>query len=144
MNDKDLPLEEENQANEASDELGIETLIDFIKNGDHEYLTAQNRLCFAIIARIYRRLRQGYRFEAIRISEGEMIVNGNHRYIAHKLAKVEIEVIPATRAHTDQPRSFKEINIDEKQDWDANHPLTKKYCTDHFLVKENYVKFKTK
>lgn len=144
MNDNNTPKAENRKVDELSDELDIEALRDFLKNGNHEYSTAQNRLCFAIIARIYRRLMQGYRFEAIRISEREMIVNGNHRYIAHKLARVEIEIIEATRSHSDKPRSFKEVAIDSDQDWDLNNPLTEKYCSDDFLISENYVKFKNK
>lgn len=128
------------RTDDVHEELEITSLEKFIKNGKHEYKTAHTRLCFAIIARIYRRLKQGYRFGAIKISEGEMIVDGNHRYVAYKLANIEFEVIEGTRSHSDQLKSFKDIDIDVKHDWDKNHESTRKFCTDDFLIKEKFIK----
>jgi hypothetical protein len=50
----------------------------------------------------------------------------------------------AIQSHCDHKKTFKEIKIDEQQDWDANHPNTKKYCNDDFLDEENFLKFKDK
>ena len=113
--------------------LKIEKLQNFIINTEHEYLTTHQKLCFAIIARIYRRVLKGYRFGAIKISDGQLIIDGNHRYIAYKLANVEFKILEATRSFCDQPKKFNDVVIDVLQDWDANHPHNKKYCNDDFL-----------
>lgn len=120
------------------DVLEFEKLQNFIVDTEHKYLTTHQKLCFAIIARIYRRVLKGYRFGAIKISNQQLIVDGNHRYIAYKLANVEIEILEATGSFCDQPKKFNEVEIDIIQDWDANHPYNKKFCNDDFLKNENY------
>ncbi|RYX80859.1 hypothetical protein EON73_05140 [bacterium] len=110
----------------------------FLVETEHNYLTTHHKLCFAIIARIYRRVLQGYKFGAIKVSNKRLIVDGNHRYIAYQLAGIEFEILEATHSFCDQPERFNQIKIDTKQDWDANHPDTKKYCNDDFLTEENY------
>ena len=120
--------------------LDIERLKDFIANGEHKYLTAHKKICFAIIKRIYTRVIKGHRFGAIKISDNELIIDGNHRYIAYKLAHVEFQIIEGTRSFCDQSRSFNEIEIDIKEDWDFNNPKNKKYCNDDFLSNEDYNK----
>jgi len=116
-------------------ELDIKTLKEFIKAEGLEYLTAQKKLCFVIIARIYRRVLAGYYFGPIAIDE-DLIVNGNHRYIAYRLANVKFEVVKATRSHCDQLKSFSDIAIDIEEDWDANHPNTQKYVPMNSLKEE--------
>jgi hypothetical protein len=132
--------EEKLQTSEGGpdDKLEVETLRHFIENSDLDYMTAHPKICFAIIARIYRRVRMGYFFGGIKVSDEEMVVDGNHRYIAYKLANVEFEVVKATRSRCDEMKKFNEIEIDIEQDWDANHPINKKYCNDDFLKSENY------
>lgn len=118
--------------------LEFEKLQNFITNTEHEYLTTHQKLCFAIIARIYRRVLQSYKFGAIKISNQQLIVDGNHRYIAYELANIEFDILEATHSFCDQPKKFNEIIIDTVQDWDANNLYNKKYCNDDFLKDENY------
>lgn len=131
-------LENDFEAEPCGSTLKIQDLKKFITNTEHEYLTTHQKLCFAIIARIYRRVLQGYRFGAIKISDERLIVDGNHRYIAYKLANVEIEILEATRSFCDQPKRFNDVVIDILEDWDSNHPYNKRYCSDDFLKEENY------
>lgn len=39
-------------------------------------------------------------------------MDGNHRYIAYKLANIEIEILEATGSFCDQPKKFNDIVID--------------------------------
>lgn len=43
-------------------------LIDFIRNTNHEFFTTQTKICYSIIARIHRRVLEGYgtKFGAIK------------------------------------------------------------------------------
>ncbi len=118
--------------------LEIEKLRDFITNTEHEYQTTHQRLCFAIIARIYTRVLKGYRFGAVKISDQKLIIDGNHRYIAYKLAGIAFETIKATQSFCDKPKKFNEVEIDAIQDWDANNPYNRRYCNDDFLKEENF------
>jgi hypothetical protein len=127
-------LNDDEKENEYSNkELDLETLKHFIENHHHKYMTAHSKVCFAIIARIYRRVRMGYVFGAIKVSEDAMVVDGNHRYIAYRLANIEFEVIEATRSQCDELKEFRVIEIDIEQDWDLNNPMNKRYCNDDFL-----------
>lgn len=126
-----------NTLNLTFHELKIETIKEFISNNTHRYATVQRVLCFAIIARIYRRVKAGFYFGSIRIDE-EMIIDGNHRFIAYSLAEIDFEIIKATRSHCDELKSFNDIVLDVIEDWDANHPDHEKYCTDEFLKRGNY------
>ncbi len=130
----------ENDAENKSYEhvLELEKLQNFISNTNHTYLTTHHKLCFAIVARIYKRVLNGYRFGAIKISNQQLIVDGNHRYIAYTLAGIEFEVIKGTHSFCDSPKKFNEIEIDVIQDWDANNPYNKRFCDDDFLKEENY------
>ena len=113
-------------------EPDIETFKRYIYTTNHKFLTAHPRICFAIIARIYRRVLNNYYFGGIKV-DGDMIVDGNHRYIAYMLANVEFEIIKGTRSHCDEKRNFNEIHLEINDDWDRNHPDTEKFCNDDFL-----------
>ena len=121
-------------------ELDANTVKKFIEQTEHKYFTTHEKLCFAIINRIYIRLLAGYRFGAIKISDDELIIDGNHRYIAYQLAGIEIEIISGTRSFSDNLKNFNEIIIDFDEDWDANNKKTKKFCTDEFLKEHQKVK----
>lgn len=114
-------------------DLDILRLKNFMKDTEHEYLTTHEVLCFAIIERIYRRILLGYRFGSIKINNNELVVDGNHRYIAYKLAGVSIDVVKGGRSFSDVVKSFNDVKIDEDQDWDLNCFKNKKYCKDDFL-----------
>ncbi|ARS38849.1 hypothetical protein CA265_03795 [Sphingobacteriaceae bacterium GW460-11-11-14-LB5] len=100
-------------------ELTIEYLRDFLNNNEHKYQTAQQRLCFAIIKRMYRRVCQGYRFGQIRICRYKnMVVDGNHTYISYSLAGILNDESDYTSSHCDMKRHYGTVEIDEIHDWD--------------------------
>ncbi|UUC44862.1 hypothetical protein [Flavobacterium cerinum] len=113
--------------------LDILTLEQFIRNVDHEYETTHKVVCFAVIQRIYRRILAGYRFGSIKVNNGKLVVDGNHRYIAYKLAGIVVDKVKSGRSFSDIGRSFNHIKIDVNEDWDRNCPYHRKYCNDDFL-----------
>ncbi|MCX2584260.1 hypothetical protein [Pedobacter sp. MR22-3] len=116
-------------------ELTIEILKEYLNKTETKYSTAQKRLCFAKIKRIYRRVKLGYDFGGIKICSDKMIiVEGNHRYIAYLLAEIEIEFITWISSHCDVSKLFRHIEIDEVNDWDYNNTYDRKYCSDDFLI----------
>lgn len=118
-------------------ELSIEALKRIIDEPTYTYSTAQKRICYIKVARIYRRVVAGYYFGPIKIDD-DMIVEGNHRFLAYTLAKIDFEITPGTRSHCDESKNFKDIVIDTEQDWDANNSEDRKYCDDTFLEGGNY------
>ncbi|WP_370896623.1 hypothetical protein [Chryseobacterium gossypii] len=111
-----------------------EQLENFIRNTDHEYYTTQTKICYFIVERIYKRVLDGYDFGAIKIDEEYgLIKEGNHRYIAYKMAGYDFKIIPWTKNHTDPFNRINDFVIDNEEDWDRNDPEYIKYCTDEFL-----------
>lgn len=115
-----------------------------MSNESHEYKTLQSGVCYFIVERIYNRVMQGHghKFGAIKIDvEEKLIVDGNHRYIAYKLAGFDFEIQPWCKNFSAKPpyREIRDIQIDDKVDWDQNDPKKLKYCNDSFLnlYKEN-------
>ena len=119
-------------SNKTFNELEISTVEHFIKNTSHSFQTTHKRVCFIIIQRIYRRVKEGYRFGGVKFN-GDLIIDGHHRYIAYKLADVQFESLNGGRCHTDEIKEIKELEIDIEEDWDYNNSFTRRYCTDDFL-----------
>lgn len=121
-----------------SDEFLVQ-LNEFLNSKEHKYKTNQTLVCKFVIERIYNRVKRGYgskHFGAINIDISEnLIVDGNHRYIAYEMASIEYEVQPYTKSHCDKHpyREIKDIKIDYHYDWDANDPTKFKYLTEDFL-----------
>ena len=116
----------------------VDKLEEFIKNGEHEHLTVQTKICLFVVERIYNRVLDDYYFGGIKINESEnLIIDGNHRYIAYKLANIDFERLPSAKNSCDKPpyRSINDIEIDKVEDWDSNNIKTKKFCSDEFLNK---------
>lgn len=111
-----------------------EQLENFVRNTNHEYYTTQTKICYFIIERIYKRVLDGYEFGGIKIDvDKKLIVEGNHRYIAYKLANFDFEKISWTKNHSDPFNKINDFVIDRDEDWDRNNPNDIKYCTDEFL-----------
>lgn len=111
--------------------------------GNHDYKTLQTKVCYKIVERIYRRVLNGHgtKFGAIKIDlEENLIIDGNHRYIAYKLAGFEYEIKSYCKNLFEKPPylNIENIKIDESSDWDLNNPKTMKFCNDDFL--ESYKK----
>jgi hypothetical protein len=123
-----------------SDEF-LAQLNKFLSSHKHKYKTNQTKVCKFVVERIYNRVMRGYgskHFGAINIDKKEnLIVDGNHRYIAYEMANIEYEIRSYTKSHCDKYpyKEIKDIEIDSIDDWDAYNAETIKYLTDDFLDK---------
>ncbi|AQX85608.1 hypothetical protein OZ664_01015 [Elizabethkingia sp. HX WHF] len=111
-------------------------LIDFIKNTNHIFFTTHTKVCYSIIERIHRRVLDGYgtKFGPIKVDQKtNLIVDGNHRYIAYKLANFDFETIPWNKNYSDLYNNINDFIIVINEDWDMNSEKNRKYCSDDFL-----------
>lgn len=113
--------------------LTKEEVQDFIRDTKHDFYTTHEKLCFIKIQRIHRRLQMGYRFGNITIYNNELIIEGNHRYIAYKMCGIEFDIRKGTKSHSDVNKNINEIIVDIDEDWDYNCLQTRHYCNDDFL-----------
>lgn len=72
-------------------EITYDEVAKFLAETELDHLPGQIEVSFPIIQRIHRRLQQGNTFSAIKTRSGR-IVDGHHRYICHKLLKIEPEM----------------------------------------------------
>lgn len=115
-------------------ELSHEELSAFLKTFDFEYETVHRRLCFAIIKRIHRRTLMGYDFREIVICPiKEIVIEGNHRYIAYQLAEKKIKFRIGTSSFCDSGIDFNRVDLDVLDDWDTHQEHTRIYLNDDFL-----------
>jgi len=135
---RDIRIENLPLRKDLNNDLDLKVLLNFIEKHEHQYTTVHKKLCFFIIKRIYRRVKKGYRFGNIKISDKGLIIDGNHRYIAYKLAEIEFQTIKGTSSHCDEPKNFNEIKIDVIEDWDLNSESSRKYCNDDFLRENEF------
>jgi hypothetical protein len=74
-------------------EITHEEVEKFLLETEFDHKPGQGKISFPVIQRIHRRLQQGNSFGAIKICDG-IIVDGHHRYISHKLLKLNPETVP--------------------------------------------------
>jgi len=126
---------------EEFEELTADVLKDFINITPTRYNTSQKKLCFAIIKRMYRRVKMGYKnLGGIKICNDKgIVIDGNHRYITYLLAGIEIEYIIWTSSLCDEVVLYKEVEIDETKDWDEYLYDKRKFIKDKDFI-ESYNK----
>lgn len=70
-------------------EITEETIKKIILENEFEFISTHNKLSLSVINRIYRKMKNGIKFEVIKVN-GNFIIDGHHRYISSKLAEIEI------------------------------------------------------
>lgn len=112
-------------------ELTKDRFEEFVKSHAFTYCTAQHKLCFAIIKRMYARCIQGYYFKGVKVCVNKgIVVDGNHRYIAYLLAEIEFEIIDWRSSDSDVSKHYSKLDIDFEKDWDVNLYCNRKYISD--------------
>jgi hypothetical protein len=79
--------------------------------------STQKKLCFPIINRIYKKMKSGIKFSAIKVDEN-LIIDGHHRYIASIMAEVPLELIPSNKTSATTIIEWSQILLDS-EDWDT-------------------------
>jgi len=89
----------------------------FIWNNELKLTPTQSRLCIPIINRIFKKMAAGITFSPIK-TEGIVICDGHHRYIASVLANFPLERIPGQTTSATLITDWKSV-IFEEEDWDT-------------------------
>ena len=90
--------------------IGYEEVKRFLIETEFDFAPSQQEISFPIIQRIHRRLQQGNSFKAIKVKEN-VIVDGHHRYISHKLLAIESETILGNSITESVKYVWSEINL---------------------------------
>lgn len=102
-------------------EITEESIKYFLKENKLDYLPTQNKLSLYIINRIYKKMINGIKFEIVKTNQ-KFIIDGHHRYISSKLAKIEIEKTsyPKTSATTEY--SWNDVQF-VSEEWDTDYKI---------------------
>lgn len=118
----------------------------FLLENEHSYFTNQSKVCLRVIERIFKRVSNGYYFGDVKVDFKEnLIIDGNHRYIAYSLANIDFGLIPSNKNFCDVPpyKEIRNIKVDIEDDWDLNNPSTVRFCDDNF-INEDIEKYRRK
>lgn len=109
-------------------EITFEEVEKFLLEAEFDYLPGQIEISFPIIQRIHRRLQQGNSFSAIKIRSGR-IVDGHHRYICHKLLKLEAETTIGGGNSIQVALVWNSVNLtrDDYDDEDSRQRFAERY-----------------
>lgn len=80
--------------------------------------STQTKLCIPIVLRIYNKMRIGIKLRGIKL-EGDLIIDGHHRYIASLLAEYALESIPSNSTSATTVTKWDEVELVES-DWDTS------------------------
>lgn len=101
----------------AMDVITLPEVQNFLSTQPFIFAATQRKLCFPILMRIYKKMRNGIQFTGIRTSEN-LIIDGHHRYVAALLAEIELDITPTQKTSATEAVAWKEVEIDT-QDWDT-------------------------
>ena len=99
------------------DHISLEVVLDLVKNSNIDLKSTHERLCFPVIKRLYTTMKIGIKFSAIKV-DGDLIIDGHHRYLASLLAEVCLEKHPSNRTSATKVSEWDIVEFDE-DDWDT-------------------------
>ena len=94
---------------------------DFLKNNELEYLPTHSILSLPIISRIYKKMMNNIKFDAIRVNQNS-IIDGHHRYISCELAKRQIEKTQYPKSSATIIYSWNEVKF-VNEEWDTDYKI---------------------
>jgi len=98
-------------------QLTIEFVYEFIRENKIELKSTHGKLCFPIINRIYRKMSVGIKFKDIK-TDGDLIIDGHHRFLASLLANTTLETTPSSKTSATIEYDWNNIIFDVN-DWDT-------------------------
>jgi hypothetical protein len=109
-------------------EITYEEVKNFLFETEFEYQPGQIEISFPILKRIHRRLQQGNSFSPIKTRSGR-IVDGHHRYICHKLLKIDPETTVGGANSYQFQLVWNQVNltIDDYDDEEAIQRFSERY-----------------
>lgn len=102
-------------------EITEETIKNFLKENKLDYLPTHNKLSLPIINRIYKKMINDIKFEIVKVNEN-FIIDGHHRYISSKLAKIKIEKTSYPKTSATNEYSWNDVQF-VNEEWDTDYKI---------------------
>lgn len=101
--------------------ISLEIVSEFVKKSNIDLKSTHERLCFPVIMRLYKKMKIGIRFSGIKV-DGDLIIDGHHRYLASLLAGVCLERYPSNRTSATKVSEWEVVEF-VKDDWDTDSKI---------------------
>jgi hypothetical protein len=99
------------------EQISIEIVLELVKQSNVDLKSTHERLCFPVIKRLYNKMKIGIKFSGIKV-DGDLIIDGHHRYLASLLAGVCLETLPSNRTSATKVTEWDVVEFVE-EDWDT-------------------------
>jgi hypothetical protein len=83
----------------------------------------QNKLSIPIINRIYKKMKFGLKFDAIKVYNN-MIIDGHHRYISSVLANIELERVTSSKTIATIEYNWGDVEF-VSEEWDTKEKINR-------------------
>lgn len=101
--------------------INKEIILEAIEKSDNTLITTQNKICLPIINRIYKKMRNGIKFDAIKVCD-TLIIDGHHRYISSILTKIELDQTKSYKTSATIEYEWVDVEFVEEE-WDTKHKI---------------------
>jgi hypothetical protein len=101
--------------------IDYEGVTQFVKVEHIGLKSSHARLCFPIIARIYRKMLVGIKFRPIKV-DGGIIIDSHHRYLASVIAKVSLDIHHSHKTSATEIYEWSALQFDQN-DWDTESKI---------------------
>lgn len=109
------------QINLIMKEINIIKVKNLLNQGVFELNSTQERLCYPIVERIYKKMLVGIKFPGIKVDK-DHIIDGHHRYIASLLTDLSIERYPSTKTLAAKKSDWNMVDL-VAEDWDTKEEI---------------------
>lgn len=97
--------------------ISFEYCIRFAKESKFNLQSTQDQLCYPIVERMYYKMKNGLKLPGIKV-DGDLIIDGHHRYFASLLAGVPIKIYPSLRTSATIITKWDTVYF-VNEDWDT-------------------------
>ena len=104
-------------------EIKKAAILKALETSKDSLISTHKRLCLPLIIRMYKKMENGIKFDAIKVSDST-IVDGHHRYVASVLAGHHLPVIKSTTTSATIEYDWKDVEFVE-EDWDTPEIIQK-------------------
>ncbi len=88
----------------------IQNLNELLSNETFEFRPTQNKISVPLLVRIYKKMKAGLEFNAIKVCEN-LIIDSHHRYIASILAEKKIASFNWPKNHQQTVFNWNEVSL---------------------------------
>lgn len=102
-------------------DLTLDEIRNALNNKQIELSSTHNKLSVPIINRIYKKMKNGIKFDDIKVCEG-LIIDGHHRYVSAVIAEIELDRAKSSKTSATTKYSWEEVEF-VNEEWDTEDKI---------------------